>query len=255
MATDYSEFSTSCFKEARAQRRVCGNTIREIYPIFTTPAPCPFLKDVKWALYSAKGTQRLPANDQFEQCFELWTCSFKHLPWANFTEKAKQDSAFKTIVDQARSVMEGKVKLTNPPECLKIVKGVTLDVERQFQVLSERELRRLLNQTRLNKSQVKGIPTITLLAEDGSSETELCYIFADTSCPFMKAKMKVSLGNFLTKDQMQADQVCWQGQGSSFQEHLSEQQARESGVFELMQKDLSGHLHLTDLQVFVQDQK
>eukprot|EP00971_Amphidinium_carterae_P171886 3407976-Amphidinium_carterae.3 len=206
--------------------------------------------DRSWALYAQSGIgAKIPQGDMCEQCFDLWHKGFRYMEWAALCKLASDDDAFGKVVESARQVMLGKKK---PPELGAHVESLTqlgVEVYRSFIAVSEKEMRRESQQTRIKKSSLKGIPSVMVPAEDGGGEMEQLFLFHDPSQPWRKANLKVI--DAVVRNQPHMSETClWAGQPEKYHTMSTQQLFDQNGVQQVLEKDSSGHLSLLTWETF-----
>eukprot|EP00971_Amphidinium_carterae_P320143 6363831-Amphidinium_carterae.1 len=132
-----------------------------------------------------------------------------------------------------------------------------LEMQRSVILMTERDLRRLTGLTRIPKSMLKGVPQLQLPTEKpgatAEQSTEVNYVFADPDQPWKKGIIKVSLGSSLDKEELQPAEIFRAGQAKDTQNHLLRDQQRQSGLDELLNKEVTGHLQLQSLDDFMEN--
>eukprot|EP00971_Amphidinium_carterae_P349519 6491057-Amphidinium_carterae.1 len=135
---------------------------------------------LKWALYSKDKNTDLPVpmESKCEGCWKAWSQCFHHLEWQDFCQRYKGQRTFEELVLEVKSKLDRHVEPVAGPSVTHIT-SFSLEASRDFLLASERELKNLLGQSRLNKWQMAGVPSIELPGESGAKET--CYVFRDPS--------------------------------------------------------------------------
>ena len=155
-----------------------------------------------------------------------------------------------TVVAKARAVKHGQAKLESKPQEVHSAKKVMLQVERSMVVVSEKELRRMTKLPRIGKTMLKGVPSLMMGAEDGG-EPERLFAFTDEAAPVRRAKLVVQMETGLTSMLMPQQSVISADQGPPWFKHIAEEQNTESGVKELLDREVTGHGYLQSLDEFL----
>ena len=212
------------------------------------------IEDAKWALFAksaAGGT--IPQGTACEECYRLWSKAFSFVPYDELVERVKKDMILKAAVMEARSAQAGASKTKLLPEEVSAVTGMSFDVERSFLVASERDMRRAAGLQRVGKLALKGLPAVTVSAEDGSGKEEVLYLFADPQSPLRRGKLRVSLSTSHQTVKMQPCDVLWAGQGEQYHNMAWQTQVDENKLKEVVAKELAGHLNLMSWESFVSE--
>eukprot|EP00959_Pyramimonas_sp_CCMP1952_P023122 486369-Pyramimonas_sp.AAC.1 len=134
------------------------------------------------------------------------------MTWGELCQANKKEGDAKTMITKARSVKNGQ---SPPPHTVQEVTNTQSDgmsVRQSFTVLSEAELRKVLNKKRLTKKLVEGVPQVTL------PNGENVFVFKDPDKPYRTLELVSSLSNDLTKLIMPRDRNYHDAQGKKVQE-------------------------------------
>ena len=212
-------------------------------------------QETKWALYSqtVAGVQ-LASGNQCEQCWTLWQHAFRHQSWEALLSQVAKDPAYKSMAEEARKAMlDGKSAKSFPDQSVFTVQGLSVEVERCYIIMTERDLRRASGLGRIGRTQLKGLQSVQLPMEDGQQGQETCYLFADEANPQRRMRIKVQMGSKLEAQNMRPAEVFWEGQGGCYHAHYSQQTAKQSGLLDVISKEQAGHLNITSFETFAQD--
>ena len=214
----------------------------------TWPCAC---QETKWALYSqtVAGLQ-LASGNQCEACWTLWQQGFRHESWDGLLNKVARDPAFKAQVEEA--MLQGRPKDV-PDQSVLTVQGTSVEVERSYIIMSERDLRRASGLSRIGRTQLKGLQSVQLPLEDGQQGQETCYLFKDDANPQRRMKIKVHMATQMESEVMKPGEVLWPDQPGCYQAHYTQQKAKESGVWDVINKEQAGHLNITNFETFARD--
>eukprot|EP00971_Amphidinium_carterae_P349526 6491060-Amphidinium_carterae.2 len=193
-------------------------------------------------------------GSQCEECYNFHATVFKVTPWRDFVDEYWSNEHFQSMVQEAKKkYTEGS---GNGRETVSTESTMSLEVERTYLVATERDLRRLTGLTRIPKSMTKSLPQLSLPFEkrgsdpsDGEMETH--FVFADDDNAVKRARVKVTLGSTQCKAELLPTEVFRDGQASEYLQHFMQVQQQRSGLEELLQKEVSGHLALQSLSDFV----
>ena len=211
----------------------------------------PLLEETKWALYTSNGLAKNAQSDQCESCHQLWQKGWPQLTWANFCSQVHDEPSMAQVTTKAREILEGHAKHTAAQEQVNIERMVSLQVERSWIILNERELRRALNVPRVTKAQTRGIPTLAVPSEDGGSEQ--VYVFEDDQAPYRRARVSITYGAKSDVQEMPLQSTLFVGQGNNVQASEVAKQWKSSGVADILAKEANGHLKLQGLQGWLAD--
>eukprot|EP00971_Amphidinium_carterae_P173929 3447646-Amphidinium_carterae.2 len=191
-------------------------------------------------------------GDQCESCFTFWKRCFGFLEWAEFLKQYTGKPDFHNIVTDALKKFEDKEACAGREQVSSTFSHSVL-VERSFTLLTDKDLRRSCGLTRVPKSMMKQTPTLMLPSEGPDKELETNYVFVDPSEPFKKARLRyIASAEQKTIDvKEEEEEVCWPGQTAEFLKMSAKEQAMETGVHDLIQKDMTGHLHLQTVDEFL----
>ena len=115
---------------------------------------------------------------------------------------------------------------------------LSLEVERTFLLLSEREMRAQSNLHRIPRMALKNVPSITLPVQAGStSEPEQLFCFADDQNPWRRARLRTVVGHKLADSVMTPNQCLWHDQGRTLLTHCSSTEASAVGLADLLGKE------------------
>ena len=192
--------------------------------------PC---EEAKWALY--KDTQA--ADDKCEECYQLWRGSFSHMLWPEVTAKHTSDREFQQLIQEAREVRFGDRDRPEKVETVVKKQTVGLRIIRTFVCLSEKEMRRASNLSRIPKMPLKHIPTIEAPSEcGGPPETLFC--FQDPAQPYRRAEVVVHSGVESCQDVLPFDSFAWEGQGKAYWKKEVKETGDASGLINLVNKEV-----------------
>ena len=195
----------------------------------------------------------VPQGAACEECYRLWSKAFNFVTFEVLCEKVSKDAVLKAAVVEARSAhLQGGSKDLVPEEVY-AVSGISFEVERSYLVASERDMRRAAGLQRVGKTALKGLPSVTCVAEDGSGKEETLYLFEDTTCPLRRGKLRVSMSSNHQRVKMKAADVLWCGQGSEFQNMTWQAQSEESKLKDVVGREMAGHLNLMSWDSFLEE--
>jgi hypothetical protein len=178
----------------------------------------------------------VPVDDKCEECWELWHEAFKHMPWEELCSKNASEPGFPTLLRAARDIKNGVAKATFSPSEVSSSSTLEVEVSRSFVVLSEKEMRAASNLTRITKAALKGVPQLTVPAEDGSGN-EVVYCFRNEAMPFRVASVKVRLQESKAQTKMSTEQQYWAGQAAAYFTQAQTQMSSETGLHHCLDKD------------------
>eukprot|EP00971_Amphidinium_carterae_P258544 5131593-Amphidinium_carterae.1 len=230
------------------------NWTSKVQCLFNSEFHEQFEQERSWALYAQSGIgARIPQGDQCAECFDLWHKAFKYMGWPGFCKLNSEDDGFSKIVDEARQVMLGKKQ---PPQLgayhVDSLTQLGVEVHRSYIAVSEKEMRRESQQTRIKKSSLKGIPSVVVPAEDGSGEMEQLFLFQDPSQPWRKATLKVT--DAVVRNQPHMLETClWAGQPGKYHTMATQQLFEQNGVQQVLEKDVAGHTSLPTWDTFLEE--
>eukprot|EP00971_Amphidinium_carterae_P323336 6425933-Amphidinium_carterae.3 len=210
-------------------------------------------KDVKWsvAVETSTGTL-LPQGNQCEECWHLQQKAFAFWGWEDLCKIVEESSTMKSKVATAREGM--KSAAGNGPDTKHDV-GTTvstsLEVERCFLVACERELTKMADVGRIKKEHLKKAPSLMIPSSDGTGQLEQVWVFTDPNHPLRQAKLKVSSHTSLHKCELGLGKALYEGQHKDYFDDVSQKEANDNGVGDLINKELAGHLKLFGVDEFV----
>eukprot|EP00971_Amphidinium_carterae_P113845 2255988-Amphidinium_carterae.2 len=178
---------------------------------------------------------------------------WKFMPWNQFLQKQSKNTEFKLIVSDALKKFEGSEEIDSREAVATCIEH-SFVVDRSFVLLSDKDIRRSKNIPRVPKAMVKNLPTVMVPSDDPEKGAELHYVFSDPAEPFKKAKVRYSLAANQKYEELRGKDVLWAGQAPAYLKHAVKVAQTSSGVGELLQRDLSGHLHLVSVSDFLGDE-
>eukprot|EP00971_Amphidinium_carterae_P349599 6491100-Amphidinium_carterae.3 len=206
-------------------------------------------EDKKWALSAQTGQKSIPTGNQCEDCFCFHSQCFKHLPWESFLAQIQQKPDFQQTVNGAQKLFESKKPLAEKDEVM-CCSSWSFEVEKPVILMTERDLRRKLNLTRLPRALTKSLPHLELPSE-ASGEIEVNFVFRPPDDGLKVGKLKYCLSSSHSKQQLSDTEIYWPGQAPAFMRLATEEQQSCTGITDLLQKDVSGHLHLQSVDEFL----
>eukprot|EP00971_Amphidinium_carterae_P352906 6492769-Amphidinium_carterae.4 len=202
-------------------------------------------QDKKWALYksqgggagAAQGSATTAVEDKCEECYTLHEQAFFWLDWQALCARHHKDKAFAGIVGDARQAKAGHRHKPAVDEEVVAATKVELELERSFICLSDREMRRDASVSRIPKGALKSVPQIEVPGE-GGGERETVYCFKEPSEPYRKLHVKVNIASQHTRTPMPLRNFVYAEQGGDVQNWLVETTAAETGVANLLDKEV-----------------
>eukprot|EP00971_Amphidinium_carterae_P224132 4447525-Amphidinium_carterae.1 len=242
-------------KAATVPKKKVANTTGTCYCALCKASSEDLTKhDTKWALYktqgSGAGAVEVPQENQCEDCYNLWADCFSYLPWPTMCKKHESDRSFVALVKDAKAVRQGRKMAPKKKQEVLSKKLVILDIERNFIVANERELKRHCGASRLTKSMVQNIPKLVIPAENHNGEEQV-YCFKDPSQPLRRAVVKVQMCSELDGIEMSKEAFVHDAQGVEMAKLVGKDWQDASGVSNLLQKEV----HLQDFSAFVGKRK
>ena len=155
------------------------------------------------------------------------------------------DSDWPAQIRAARDIKNGAAAASFTPSEVTSTSSLEVEVGRSFRVMSEKEIRQASNLPRVNKAHLKGVPTLTVPAEDGSGN-EVVYCFKDQAVPWRIATVKVKLQESKTDTSMPMDKQYWAGQAAAYLSHAQQNMSQASGVNQCLDKDANNFLFTWD---------
>eukprot|EP00971_Amphidinium_carterae_P350467 6491562-Amphidinium_carterae.1 len=162
--------------------------------------------DAKWALNERKkGSETLvPVGDRCELCSKTWTTAFGWLEWPEVLAEMQKKDMFKEFFFKAKERIQSA---EGPIACASHMTKLTkysVQVSRLYTVASEKELKGSLAQARLNKWQVKSLPTAQIPSESCPSELETVYVFRNPHASPLRelrvvGEVEILLGEHMVK--------------------------------------------------------
>eukprot|EP00971_Amphidinium_carterae_P085901 1699397-Amphidinium_carterae.2 len=213
----------------------------------------PLPEDVTWALYQeskAMKAGKQACGDQCEDCYHLWSTNFAHMSWGEMIEKADRDKDFKTQVNTAKAIKQGKQNKTFQESEVKgnIMMGV--EIETPFLVASERDMRRMTGMARIPRMALKGIPSVTVLAHlPGGEEKgeEVLYCFKSEESVLRRATVKIFMGQNMISTRLSTQDCLTPESGTNMHTHALTSLSTESGFLDVVKSQGS----LLDFQGFL----
>ena len=173
---------------------------------------------------------QIPIGTKCEQCFNIWRTSFSHKEW---------DVWCKEVIEDAKAQKQLEAARKNYPllPCDKELKPAFVDVRqaermmvsRSYMALSERELRKLLNEQRLDKATLATLPVVSCTMEDGHSK-ELLYLFVNPNQPHRLVTLSSEHMAELQTQMMSPNSQNFEGQGEEMWLREHHQHLLRSGM-------------------------
>ena len=155
----------------------------------------------KWALMNQTPTvggevQSVPIGTACEACWTFWEAAYKS-QYGEFQKFADAYNSKKDVadaIDKAEVVWKNQLEADFNLQTVFIERGHRLDIERQFLVVSESELRALFGVDRMKKSITKPLHSIQAPNEQDPSKLETLYCFEHPAAKYRTARLMVSMG-------------------------------------------------------------
>ena len=196
---------------------------------------CNVPEDRRWALVRktvVNGEEKAhPLENRCYECVQLWGCNFFHLDWDSFLEQyhAKEDNPIKAAVDTVNANLDKPAALFGffPAEVRTSMK-TSFEVERQYDCLSARELKRKLGVTKLTKQILGSTPKVQLQSELQPGELEDVYVFKKPGDGGRTGVLRTMFEGAMTEIQLEPGQHMWEQQAPLM--FRSTMQAKASSV-------------------------
>eukprot|EP00971_Amphidinium_carterae_P289932 5756959-Amphidinium_carterae.6 len=197
-------------------------------------APCA---DTAWALYSAEAgvsNGKKPLGDACAACYEtaVFFCPWK--AWETVAEEYQKDNSFKATFDQACAYREQEA-LPKKDSVVEGLVSVQVQIQREFRVASENDLKRGTGLGRVPARSLKFLPVLTVPKEDGQG-METLYAFADETEQFRKGVVTVSMSTELTKSHLPAGYTLNKDHTQDYIDHVRDRMNENNGVKQLLDK-------------------
>lgn len=134
-------------------------------------------------------------------------------------------------------------------EEVQCTQGFSLKVARQFQVLSERDLRLALGVPRLTKRHTDPLTSMSIPSEDDPTVMENIYFFNDPKAPHRTATLEQHIAGERIKHKMQAERHLWEDQSLPELLRLIQQDTQLGVCADLVDRNRKGSL--IDLRVYL----
>ena len=197
------------------------------------------MQDVSWALYKESKTDgtKTAMDDKCEECWSIWKSAYPWLSWEQLlSENGNFTSDVNSTITEVRQKIRSKAAGMQGPELCDI-KEVHLECTRSYLVATEGELRTKLRQSRLSKGLLKGLPTI-MLPNDAGTSSEQHFVFKNESSDLRELKVKVVLGMNSAQTFLDRGAHYWEKQGTTHFNHALQSRADEMGLPKLLQQNL-----------------
>ena len=126
---------------------------------------------------------------------ELWKAGHAYMEWDELGQLASESQMFSDGVAKAREMYQKGERLKVDLQSVSTNTQVGLFLDRSYIVISEREMRRHAELSRIKTSSLAKLPSLEVPHEDCSGEMETVFVFADPSQPFRKAMVRVGCSN------------------------------------------------------------
>eukprot|EP00971_Amphidinium_carterae_P352744 6492721-Amphidinium_carterae.1 len=139
-------------------------------------------------------------GDACAACYEAASWFFPWMTWDAFVSQYRSDTSFKATADSALRHRASE-SLPQKPQVVEGKVSVELEVQREFAVASEGDLRRATGLTRVPAKALKYLPVLSVPCEQGTGMESL-YVFAEEAeeeVKFRKAIVKVKMGTELQR--------------------------------------------------------
>eukprot|EP00971_Amphidinium_carterae_P350675 6491679-Amphidinium_carterae.3 len=192
---------------------------------------------VKWALYSSpSGTSSAqPVEDRCEPCFKAWEEAFSFWDWDMFMDQKTKSPRIAEFFDAVKQrLLVGAKQLPGPS--VGSVKSVQIELSRVFHTMSEKDMRKHLAQDRVKKSQVDGIPCLSL-PSDSTGMLEPTYVFSHPDAAAQREMRVKTILEVRTEKTELAENSLWFAQAAEvvFEEGLKQ---RVQGLPQLLAKEM-----------------
>ena len=124
----------------------------------------------QWALYAKQESGRIPQGERCQSCYLLWKEAFGFLTWEEMVQRAAASSGFAQVIQTARLVKAGEKEVGVNPQQVSQVHDFSLEVERAFTLVTEKEMRRWSGLSRIPKALLRNHPSLNVPCEDNPSE-------------------------------------------------------------------------------------
>ena len=159
------------------------------------------------------------------------------LTWDELCSRNAFDKELHQKIASARAVFDHDEKLEGGDQTLNQVCQIGVEVERNFLVASEREMRADTSLARIPRMSLRGLPTVKLPSEaSAGAEPEELYIFKDPADSLRRMRVKMFFGHQLKQERTQPNQVLYANQPSDMLSHCVQTDGNTKTLIDLMHK-------------------
>ena len=195
-----------------------------------------------------------PLENRCYECVQLWGCNFFHLDWESFLEQyhSKEDNPIKAAVETVNANLDKPACLFGfyPAEVRTAMK-TSFEVERQYDCLSARELKRKLGVSKLTKQIVGSTPKVQLQSELQPGELEDVYVFKKPGDGPRTGVLRTQFEGAMTEIQLEPGQHMWQQQAPLMFKATMQSKAASVGTKTVVDRER----HMLTLAEFLQKNK
>ena len=205
----------------------------------------PLMEEKSWALYtrpestaaSSGSSVGQAVDNKCEDCYQTWSCGFKYLSWPEYADKFEKDAAFRDLAAKALSCKKGQMPQPTPASTVETTARFKIQIEKEYAIVTEKEMKKAAGLTRLPKLPLKTIPTLQVpVADNKSSETLYVFAHPDPAKQQRVAKVLVELEGSESVQHLPATENMWLGQAERYMESALEQQQIENGLSDLVKE-------------------
>ena len=179
----------------------------------------------------------MPVDDKCELCYRVWKECFAARDWEQLVSDAKDEKlTVGVMVQEARKNMSGNEFKAG--SSVKSHVKVQYEVSKLFLLATEKDLRSLTHQARINRGDVKTLPVLHIPSEKGDGSAEAHYVFRHPWGDLKECKIKMVMEQSMDKELMGPGGKEWfEGQAQeTFKSSIGSKES-ESGLLGLFAKE------------------
>lgn len=177
----------------------------------------------------------MPEGPACQNCALLRQKGWGQIEWEEFTQLYHNNQTFWNKVEGARKVMQGQSKDFVEEEIVG-EQLQQLEVQRVYDICTEKELSSSAKKYRLPKAELQKLPQLLVPSEANPSQMEWAYAFRSEQFPHRMAFLKTSLGHAKRQKLMDPDAHIQPDQGKETLDCLTSQQREATGQSALAKK-------------------
>ena len=195
------------------------------------------LQDATWALFKAGSSGPVPVDDKCELCYRVWKECFSSKEWEQLVAEAKNERMqIGALVTEARKNMAGNDFKVGSSVSSNM--KVQYEVSKLFMLASEKDLRSLTHQPRINRADVKSLPVLQVPSDKGDGSMEPHYVLKHPHGDLKECKVKLVMETSMDQEMMGAGGKEWfVGQAQQTFGNTVGTQSSQSGLLNLFQKE------------------